>query len=132
MSSSIGSNLREILETMHGGCIPFAMAATRLNVSERVLMQKMVSNEVIAVDCDNRYMFPQFQFKNGGMLPGLPALLKACKNADPEWILSFLWRKLPGDLSAVDMLLAGVTEIELYALISLAEEEFGTDPGDDV
>lgn len=129
-------NLREKLETMHGGSCSFAHAAVRLNVSERVLMQKMVSNDVIAVDCDGRYMFPIFQFKDNGiggdMLPGLPTLLRKCVNADPEWILNFLWRPVVGDLSAVDMLLAGVTEIELYALIALAEEEFGTDKGDDV
>lgn len=125
-------NLREKLETMHGGSCSFAHAAVRLNVSERVLMQKMVSNDVIAVDCDGRYMFPQFQFKDSGMLPGFITILKKCVNADPEWILNFLWRPVVGDLSAVDMLLAGVTEIELYALIALAEEEFGTDKGDDV
>ncbi len=125
-------SLQEKLETLHGGCISFAHAATRLGVSERVLMQKMVSGEVIAVDCDNRYMFPQFQFKDGGMLPGFITILKKCVNADPEWILNFLWKPVVGDLSAVDMLLAGVTEIELYALIALAEEEFGTDPGNDV
>lgn len=120
------NTFREHLETLHGGSISFAQAATRLGVSERVLMQKMVSGEVIAADCDDRYMFPQFQFKNGGMLPGLQTVLKKCVKADPEWLLSFLWRPVVGDLSAVDMLLAGVTEIELYALVALAEEEFGT------
>lgn len=121
--------LLEKLETLNGGSISFSQASKRLGISERELMQKMVAGQVIGVDCDDRYQFPQFQFKGTGLTPGFSEVLSKCVNADPEWVFRFFTEETANGLSPADMLVAGVTEIEMYALIAMAEAEFGVDHG---
>jgi hypothetical protein len=107
------------LETKYGGCVSIAQAALLLQLSERQLMQAMVAGAVIAADCDNRYMFPVFQFKGGQILPGLTSLLSHTKGATPEEIMEFLWNPL-GELTPIDMLLAGPTEVEMFEMTNAA------------
>ena len=115
------------LETRYGGSIPFSRAAVLLRVSERVLLQKVVANEVLVLDHDNQYHFPMFQFVMGGIIPGLAGVLKSAK-APQEEVLSILLEEcLGGDTTYVDLLKAGITEVELNYLTETLEVYFQGD-----
>ena len=120
-------DLIRALETRYGGTIPFSRAAVLLGVSERVLLQKVVANEVLVLDHDGQYHFPTFQFVNGNIIPGLAGVLKAAK-APQEEVLSILLEKCFGDdTTYIDLLKAGITEVELNYLTETLEAFFQGD-----
>lgn len=115
------------LETRYGGSIPFSRAATLLRISERVLLQKVVANEVLVIDHDNQYHFPTFQFVNGGIIPGLSGVLKSAKAPQEEVLYLLLEECMGGDSTYIDVLKAGITEVELDYLTETLEAYFQGD-----
>ena len=115
------------LETRYGGSIPFSRAATLLRISERVLLQKVVANEVLVIDHDNQYHFPMFQFVNGKIIPGLSGVLKAAKAPQEEVLCILLEECIGGDSTYIDLLKAGITEVELNYLTETMEAYFQGD-----
>lgn len=114
------------LGSHYGGSIPFARAATLLGISERVLMQRMVANEVLAIDFDNQFHFPMFQFHGMKVVPGLSSILKSFK-APPEEIVDILLEEFMGGKTPVDLLREGITEVEMYALTEALTDYFKND-----
>lgn len=114
------------LDAHHGGSIPFARAATLLGISERVLMQRMVAGEVLAIDFDNQYHFPMFQFHGLRVVPGLSHILKSFK-APPEEIVNMLLEEFMNGMSPVDLLKEGITEAEMHAVTETLTAYFNGD-----
>lgn len=114
------------LQAHHGGTIPFARAATLLGISERVLMQRMVASEVLAIDFDNQYHFPMFQFHGMKVVPGLSHILKSF-TAPPEEIVDILLEEFMGGKTPVDLLREGITEVEMHALTEALTDYFKSD-----
>lgn len=114
------------LETRYGGSITFARAASVLGISERKLLEKVVAGEVLAIDHDNQYYFPMFQFKNNGIVPGLSGILKGVK-APSEEILDFLLEEFMNGDNPIDLLRQGVTEVELEVIHEVLDSYFNKD-----
>jgi hypothetical protein len=114
------------LETRYGGSVPFSRAATLLGVSERVLMQRMVAGEFLAVDHDNQFHFPMFQFTGRGMIRGLSQILKSAK-APTEEVLYLLLEEFMDGHNPIDLLKEGITEVELNEVTETLEAYFNGD-----
>lgn len=114
------------LDGKYGGSIPFSRAATTLGISERVLMQRVVAGEVLAIDHDNQYHFPTFQFTSKGMIPGLGAILKHAK-APAEEVLDLLLEDFMNGDNPIDLLKQGITEVELQVVTEAMDAYFNGD-----
>lgn len=100
------------IESTQRGFVNFDRAAVLLDIPARKLMRKMVAGEVLYLDYKDEYFFPAFQFYNGGLRPGLASLLRSAKAPMSE-IVAFFTVKFYNDQSIIDLLCAGITEMEL-------------------
>lgn len=77
-----------------------------LRVSREGLIQMLGQRQLLAIPKGRGLVFPAFQFKGAGVLPGLPAVLNALETNSVFTILSFLLSPNSdfGGKTAVEML----------------------------
>lgn len=83
-----------------------------LGLSREAILRKVGRKQILALPNDRHRVFPAFQFRDGGLLPGIAEVLSCLDTASPFVALSFfLGRNSDWDgQCAVDLLRAGNVE----------------------
>ena len=83
-----------------------------LGVTRETIRQKVNRRQLLALPKGGDRVFPAFQFKEGGVLNGLPAVLNALDTGSVFTVLSFLLSQNPDyeNKTAIEMLAAGDLE----------------------
>ncbi|MEL4896778.1 hypothetical protein [Crocosphaera sp. Alani8] len=106
---SRGEGAKKKLLAKEGGTLKESEVCEKLNCKSQDLDRMRDNGDIIAVEVDNQYLYPAWQFVDGKILPGLDKVLSQLKDDGVWTVIIFM---LTGDVrldgkTALEMLREG-------------------------
>lgn len=119
-----GFATQERLLEAEGGCLPVTLAARHLRISRQAVDKRLKAGKLLALKAGRRgYLYPAWQFAQGGVIPGLEVVLAELKGrsgwAQMGFFLNGNYRL--GGRTPLDELRKGKVELVLRAARAFGE-----------